>query len=927
MNKISCSLLLLLLLTFGTFKAFAANTLLSGLSPEAVSEVETRFAFLKTDSWTLADLEQVLKFLVVEKQYDNAWIELQAGNYTIHTAKLSRIKSIEVQGHRQFPTDELKDKINLRVQGAFNQSLLEDDLERLRELYRLSGFPKVQVNAEISRPNPLDVVLKIKIKEGPQTLARNIDLIVESRDAIFDDLRRKLRSHRGETISESLSAEIVVAIREHLSKNGYYKAVINGPEVQLSEDQLQADLTFTLKNTERYQVEINGYKNVTRGQIDQYIDLKKYFSQNPNLESELASKVKKFYISRGYSRAQVESQQVPDRGFRRLILKINEGPRSRIQKIEFQGQLNQDSEFYKKRLIENSSSLFQEGFFHREDLDQALKNFVVTRQNEGYLGAKVLSTRTTFDESKANLTIVINYSEGPQTLVQQITFEGNASVAASELTSLTSLKPGGLLRLDVLEDYLKRIETLYQEKGYLEVKILSNSSDLIIYNNDNTEAIINVKLKEGPKIQVGSVVVEGNSMTQDRVILRELEFKIGDILTPALIKESEARLQKLRYFSSIEITTVEKGTPLTERTVTVKVAEREPGVFITGFGANNERQLTLRGYAGTSYGNLFGTGRDISLRTDANYNIAEIQYLEYKLNFNYTEPALFGSRFRGKFDAIRSNRLEETNLDNILDERQYIFSTEMDFSSQWSLNYDLLNTLYSIQQSRPTAAIQTPGKERVIAGTGPTLVFDSRDHQFNPTKGFLSSLNFEVANPDLGSSQTINYFRSVFSANHYWSPFRRPIVFASSFRFGHLRNWSSASTSANATVGVPYSLKGFVLGGLSTIRGFTISESFPGTQELKTNDFYLTTQAQMLLIKSEIRIPIWGNLGTALFYDGGAVYIDGLSFPDPYRDSVGVAFRYSTPVGAVSLEWGYKLDRRTDRNESQLPFQFSIGTF
>ena len=85
----------------------------------------------------------------------------------------------------------------------------------------------------------------------------------------------------------------------------------------------------------------------------------------------------------------------------------------------------------------------------------------------------------------------------------------------------------------------------------------------------------------------------------------------------------------------------------------------------------------------------------------------------------------------------------------------------------------------------------------------------------------------------------------------------------------------------------------------------------------------------MYLIKSELRFPITGAVGGAFFYDGGAVFVvgDNLNMPDPYRHAVGGALRYATPVGAVSLELGYKLNQKEERRESQWPIFFSIGTF
>lgn len=111
------------------------------------------------------------------------------------------------------------------------------------------------------------------------------------------------------------------------------------------------------------------------------------------------------------------------------------------------------------------------------------------------------------------------------------------------------------------------------------------------------------------------------------------------------------------------------------------------------------------------------------------------------------------------------------------------------------------------------------------------------------------------------------------------------------------------------------------------MRGFSPDEAFPNAKDFMAERFEMKTSATMSLIKSELRFPLWGNFGGALFYDGGMIQIHGNAFESGWRDSVGIAARYVTPVGAVSLEYGWKRRPRGDRNESPSVFHFSIGTF
>jgi outer membrane protein assembly factor BamA len=157
------------------------------------------------------------------------------------------------------------------------------------------------------------------------------------------------------------------------------------------------------------------------------------------------------------------------------------------------------------------------------------------------------------------------------------------------------------------------------------------------------------------------------------------------------------------------------------------------------------------------------------------------------------------------------------------------------------------------------------------------------------------------------------------------------VVWSNSISGGYLTNLSSLTDS-----GVPAS-RAFFLGGRQTIRGFEPSNEkrVPSEQELANGilnynveqDFYVTRFSSMYLLKSELRYPIYGNIGGTIFYDGGSVLVDTYRFEDSYRDSAGFGLHYLTPVGPISIDLGIKLDRKTSRNESPYVLHFSFVTF
>ena len=315
-----------------------------------------------------------------------------------------------------------------------------------------------------------------------------------------------------------------------------------------------------------------------------------------------------------------------------------------------------------------------------------------------------------------------------------------------------------------------------------------------------------------------------------------------------------------------------------------------------------------------------GTARAFSARLEGNYNIADIKFPETKITFGYLEPYLFDTRLRGRINLTRSQTVTDYDKKQVSEVNQVTYSIEQQINSHILAVWDVYS-IATVKDFRLDPDDPTPSTLQDIATTGPSVDIDFRDHPFNPTQGTFSRFNMEYGNPQMGSSSGIEFFKAGGSFTHYKS-ISEGWVLAHSIRSGYLKNLSQDG-------GVPYDKKGFVLGGRSTVRGFEAgtSERFPNDEDLGGEDFLLKTNATYYLLKSELRFPIYGSIGGAIFYDGGAVFIEGIDFDDPYRDSAGVALRIATPVGPVNFEFGFKLDRKEDRDESLYRFHFSIGTF
>jgi outer membrane protein assembly complex protein YaeT len=883
------------------------------------------FPDIAKDKISKARMDDIIRWAHAEMGADRViFTEVAPNMATLTIQKVPRIGEINFYGLSALSESEARPYIAFNINDAYNEQLLLESGERLRQVYKELGYLNAEIDVEMPTNKQGQLVLNIKIRENQRTQISEIVLDLNN-EPLKKEIYRRINSFKGNTFTDSTLAEIQTGIRSTLNIEGYYLAEILGPEARFNADETRVELIYKFDKVIYYAIDFKGNRDLFKTTLNDVLDMRNYSSANPNLATELSGKLRAKYLSEGYARVEIQAEETEGRTpqSRNLTFMIDEGSKVKIDDYFVTGKFSRDADYYIDFIKKNSGDLIKDGYYNSDDLDTGLKNLVTHLRNQGHLLAKVISKRTPYNRARDRVSVYINLDEGPVTQVESVEFTGNASVDKETLNKILGLHPDEPLRLNVLEKAIQDIKNYYYDHGFIDMVLANEKEDLVIYNQDNTRAKLNFKILEGPQVKVASILIDGNYFTKDYVILNEIDLSVGSIVTPSKIEESIARLQRVGHFNTVEVKTLEEKTNVAERTLLVRVSERNPGQLTAGLGATNERQLTIRGYTGIAYRNLWGTGRGAFLRLEGNYNVADIKYLENKMTIGYLEPYLFNSRVRGRVNVTRSKTVTDYEQKIGTEVNQATWSIEKDFTSHILGIWDL----YSIATVRDFSIDNSSDINTLlnIASTGPTIDFNYLDNYLNPTSGNFTQLSAEYASPGMGSTETIEYLRATATYKHFIKLAPGPWVWANAFKVGVLQNYNHSEGG-----GVPYSKKGFVLGGRNTLRGYEsgTQEVFPNRRDLgigSTDDYLLTTRAKMGLIKTEIQFPLIGNFSGALFYDGGYVEIEGLRFEDYYRDTVGFGLHYNTPVGPLNLEFGWKLDRREDEETGR--FHLSIGTF
>jgi outer membrane protein assembly complex protein YaeT len=939
MTKISWYFLLLVLIfTLAPLKGIAVES--TGLT---INDQRFSKELLKGKSNpSISDIDTALQKIFLSGNYENlSATQLPNSQWKIEAQSTKKLREIKVIGAVSISEDTVREQLGLKSGSPLSRESILSGGQNLKEYLAKRSFLGAEVTLRalpVLSPHrakeetslsgggdigDTDLVdLEVKIHEGRPTRISTVKIVSANRDLV-----KKITNLSKSLIGQNFDESLILAFQEnasnYLSENRFLTASFRGPDVQFSSQKESVDLTFSIERPYKFVVLFWGNQHFTVSDLRRLVQKDSDVLLGSNPVPVLTNRIIELYKNTGFPYIKVESKEtLTASNFERVVnFQIEEGFRAKITSFVVQNRNSEKSEEFKKRVLAHGSDLLKSNYYNQQDLEVAAQKLIAELENEGYLKARVQSISDQPQNGGRAISVKLVIDEGPQTLVQKITFDGLDNFENEKALAQLGLVEGKPLSLVELEAGLERIETMMHNEGYLDAHIKNRTSELVQYFNDNSRAKLNIKIHEGPKVTVGTIAISGNEITDSFVIARELDFAVGDTLTPQRLANSQFQLQGTGLFARVDITMLERGSENPKRTIAIQVEERDPGVFTFGTGVNNEFNLTVRGFLGLSYRNLGGTARGVSSRVELR-RVTDINVLEHSASMGYYEPFIFDSRTRGRVNLTNSKSIFSRNSSDGLvvleDTTELNFNLENELTRQVKATWNLWNLEISRRYEEEEG---TTIEGQNIGSIGPAIEGDFRDDLFQPTKGIYTQFSADFADPNLGSTNEIRFLRLNAGFNFYIPIFSKDWVFANSLKGGYMTNLNRGTSE------VPES-KSFFLGGRSTIRGFD-PRSIPNKSDLvedTTTPLTVPESSHYYLVKSEIRFPISGIVGGVLFYDGGAVLIQGVEIENAYRDAAGLGIRFNTPVGPLSVEYGYKLDRDPSK-ESEGRLHISIGAF
>lgn len=629
-------------------------------------------------------------------------------------------------------------------------------------------------------------------------------------------------------------------------------------------------------------------------------------------------KIEDYYFGYGYPDVMVthRMQGTDKPGVADLVFVVDEGGKSEVRKIRFEGNHSIDSKTLRKEMKTKPKGLFsflsKSGRYEVEQLDEDVEAVLDYYRNKGYLRVSSPGVRREpVKDGRVDLVIPIN--EGAKYTVKGVAFGKMTVFTSEELYPALTLAAGKPYSAKRMRDDITMIRSYYGSRGYADATVTPD-----IRNAGPNEVNVIYRITEGKRYRVGRVNISGNVKTQDRVIRREIPLKPGDYFNSVELETTDARLTNMRYFNDVQVGASPAGGGY--RDINVLVDEKKTGQVSFGVGFSSVDSVV--GYVTVEQTNFdisnpwsfTGAGQRFSAslragseRRDFSVSLIEPWFTGRRLDF--------GGELYYKDNYFISDVYDQTNIGGAVFLR-------------WPLGeHGALRAEYRLEQvdlslDGPVPAgsyFATPGVmgDFLRSAVSVNYIYDSRDDNILPREGEKLDIGVTLAGELLGGDVDTYTVRA--AGTKHWNLWWDTIL---------TLNGEVAvvdTTSGGGTVPVSDLL---ALGGARTLRGFEYRDVGPrDSAPLFPGGTGEVIGGQSLGFMSvEYTVPLVENVRAAVFYDMGFVNIDAWDFStSSLHSDAGIGLRLNLPFGPLALDYAIPVESPDPLADKGGQFQFYLN--
>lgn len=814
-------------------------------------------------------------------------------------------------------------------QPLIESRVVQGDFQ-LEELYESRGYLGVRVSLEISPPDRRNRVrITYRIDPGKRAIVSAVDIDGSLGPFSEEELVQQLRSRPGEPFRERTAEDDAERLRSWLLSQGYRTATVDLVSQDREPEEGRVALRFRVEVGPRVELEVVG---VEADRLRQH-NLLPFLGPDGYDEALLLQaeqRIKTHYQRQGHYRVEVSTREGrTESGALRIRVEVEPGPVFTLERVAFTG----NETFPDQRLaelVETSAERllgFGDGRLVDEVLSADLRNLRTFYALQGFPAAEVGPPEVEgLAGSARRLALTIPIEEGERRTVGRLSFEGLESLEEGEARRLFRLEEGGGYNESLLEESLDNLRARYDEMGYTRAQVSSTVS----WGEAHTVADVAVRVLEGPQQRLGSILVTGNQKTDTPVVLRALEVSPGDPISGTRLLDMERNLYRLGIFSWVEVEFTPADLGATRRDVVVRVREGKTRSVILQAGYDSDDRA--RGLVGLSLRNVFGRTHafNADLRLSQEDSRARVAFEQRHLRWLPFGMLYEVFRIEQERESYQANR-RIARVQTLPPQDRRRFSLGLDLRRIEPEDFEAPLVARRDEDGRPVLepGVLSPleigegGNPRSVRVFSllPSFQWENRDDPLEPTRGWFNTTELQVAVPAFSADAS---YAKLFVHQAHYLPVGEAGVLALGLRLGAIEPLRTVEgAEGDPLLSVPLDER-FFAGGRTTHRAFSrFALGIDGETRLFDGDDRASFGGNGLVLANvEYRFPVFGAIGGTVFFDSGNVWRDWRDVDSRFRNGVGVGVRYSSPIGPLRVDLGYKLDAEPEESDWEVHFTF-----
>ena len=628
------------------------------------------------------------------------------------------------------------------------------------------------------------------------------------------------------------------------------------------------------------------------------------------LADKAEQELKRQYITRSLYGAEVVTTVTPvDRNRVKLTFTVTEGGPSKIKEIRIIGNQSISEDTLKDQFNLDVGGWLswytKSDRYSRTKLNADLETLRSYYLSRGFLEFRIDSTQVAISPDKQEISIVINVTEGERFVVSGVKLEGNYLGKEDEFKALVKIGLGQPYNAETVSETTKAFTDYFGKFGFAFARIDARPE----IDRVNNRVSFVLQADPSRRAYVRRINVAGNNRTRDEVIRREFRQLEAAWYDGDKIKLSRDRVDRLGFFTEVNIETQEVPATTDQVDLTISVIEKPTGSVTLGAGFSSTEKVALS--FGIRQENAFGSG---------NYLATEVNTSRYNktIVISTTDPYFTPEGISRTIDVFsRTSRpyLGDLNAYSLVNTgagmRFGVPFSEID-TVYFGMNYE--QTAIHPGTNLPNAYVAYMQQFGYTSTSIPFTVGwarDGRDSALVPTRGILQRFN-----SDMSTMGDARYLRSNYQIQQY-TPLTKKYTLALNADLG----WGQGIG------GRPYPLfKNYFVGGLGSVRGFQQSTLGPTDS---SNSLFLGG-SKKIVMNAELLAPFPGagndrTLRLFVFTDAGRAFGENEKITlSELRASVGVGLSWISPMGPLRFSYGIPVKHQVTDKMQKL--QFQIGT-